>query len=205
MIKKKIKRCWPAPNISKPGRAGKLQARACVATYIHVCMESSQGSALPWAQHRFWVTGSERMSWITVCSPCYGRKRPVIPAIGSLGSRWGTALTSLFPSQCFSSLAPCYSELCYPHVSYHNTFFTFSEKLYWTTSSKHFQTVGFPAFSLKYALPHGLTRGGRSIWHCSWRGVGPGFVTEANLFPSHLEDTLLEVLHCSWLSKHRLK
>lgn len=125
--KKIIKLCWPAPNISKPGRAGELQARACVATYVHVCMESSQGSALPWAQHRFWVTGSERMSWITVCSPCYGRKRPVIPAIGSLGSCWGTALTSLFPSQCFSSLAPCYSELCYPHVSYHNTFFTFSE------------------------------------------------------------------------------
>lgn len=125
--KKKIKLCWPAPNISKPGRAGELQARACVATYVHVCMESSQGSALPWAQHRFWVTGSERMSWITVCSPCYGRKRPVIPAIGSLGSCWGTVLTSLFPSQCFSSLAPCYSELCYPHISYHNTFFTFSE------------------------------------------------------------------------------
>lgn len=176
MIKKKIKRCWPAPNISKPGRAGELQARACVATYVHVCMESSQGSALPWAQHRFWVTGSERMSWITVCSPCYGRKRPVIPAIGSLGSRWGTALTSLFPSQCFSSLAPCYSELCYPHVSYHNTFFTFSEKLYWTTSSKHFQTVGFPAFPSNTHCPMVLHEEEEAF------GTAPGGVWDQDLW-----------------------
>lgn len=70
---------------------------------------------------------------------------------------------------------------------------------------KTFPNGGISSFSLKYTLPHGLTRGGRSIWHCSWRGVGPGFVTEANLFPSHLKDTLLEVLHCSWLSKQRLK
>lgn len=59
---------------------------------------------------------------------------------------------------------------------------------------KTFPYSGISSFSLKYALPYGLTWGGRRIWHCSWRGVGPGFVTEANLFPSHLEDTLLEVL-----------